>query len=235
VRALGFPPPSDERCTVLALGCHADDIEIGCGGTLLDLQERHPALEVHWLVLSAHGERRKEAQASAEELTAGAVGTTVALHAFRDGYFPYQGAEIKDVFEALKGELEPDLILTHHREDLHQDHRLVCELTWNTFRDHLVLEYEIPKYDGDLGRPNVFVALTDELARRKVDILLRHFGTQLDKHWFTEDLFWGLMRLRGMECGSPTGLAEAFHGRKLMLSSAGVHARRRVAAGRRRA
>ncbi len=139
------------------------------------------------------------------------------LHAFRDGYFPYQGAEVKDVFEALKLEGDPDLVLTHHRDDLHQDHRLVCELTWNTFRDHLVLEYEIPKYDGDLGRPNAYVPLEEETCRRKVEVLTRHFRTQIGKRWFTEDLFWGLMRVRGMECNAPSGFAEAFHGRKLVL------------------
>jgi len=218
VRELGIQVADGEPLRVLALGCHSDDIEIGAGGTLMRLLGAHPALDVHWVVLSAHGDRVAEARASAQDLLAGATSPRVDVHGFRDGYFPYDGAQVKDVFEALKAQVSPDLILTHHRQDLHQDHRLVCELTWNTFRDHLVLEYEIPKYDGDLSRPNVYVPLEEAVARRKVEVLLRHFGTQRDKHWFTEDLFLGLMRVRGMECRSPTGYAEAFHGRKLVLS-----------------
>jgi len=217
VLPLSLPGDPAEPFRVLALGCHSDDIEIGAGGILLRLQELHPRLEVHWVVFSAHGARRDEARASAEHLLDRVGALQVDLHAFRDGYFPYEGAKVKDIFEALKASDAPDLILTHHRQDLHQDHRLVCELTWNTFRDHLVLEYEIPKYDGDLGTPNVFVALSEELCRRKVGVLLEHFGTQRNKHWFSEDLFMSLMRVRGMECRSPTGYAEAFHGRKLVF------------------
>jgi LmbE family N-acetylglucosaminyl deacetylase len=217
MRSVGLPVPVEDELRVLALGCHSDDIEIGAGGTLTQLQERYGGrLHVRWIVFSAHGPRRDEARASALELLAPAP-VEIDVHSFRDGYFPYTGAEVKDVFEALKAEPAPDLIFTHHRHDLHQDHRLLCELTWNTFRDHLVLEYEIPKYDGDLGNPNVFVPVTEAQCRRKVDILLRHFGSQRSKHWFTEDLFLGLMRLRGAECRSPTGYAEAFHGRKLLL------------------
>jgi LmbE family N-acetylglucosaminyl deacetylase len=214
---MDLPGHPDEPLRVLALGCHSDDIEIGAGGLLLRLQQERPLLEVHWVVFSAHGARRDEAHASAADLLDGVDALRVDLHAFRDGYFPYEGAQVKDVFESLKASDAPDLILTHHRQDLHQDHRLVCELTWNTFRNHLVLEYEIPKFDGDLGRPNVFVSVAEEHCRRKVDVLMRHFGSQRDKHWFTEDLFLGLMRLRGMESRSPTGFAEAFHGRKLLL------------------
>jgi LmbE family N-acetylglucosaminyl deacetylase len=217
VRTFGFPASEDGRLRVLALGCHADDIEIGAGGTLQRLRAVYPGLSVHWVVFSAHGPRRDEARASADELLAGIDEQTVDLHDFRDGYFPYEGGLVKDVFEALKAGPSPDLILTHHRHDLHQDHRLVCELTWNTWRNHLILEYEIPKYDGDLGRPNVYVPLSEEHCRRKVDVLLRHFATQANKHWFTEDLFLGLMRVRGMECRSETGFAEAFHGPKLVL------------------
>lgn len=215
MRALRLPGAEGARLRVLALGCHSDDIEIGAGGTMLRLHEAYGDLEVHWVVLSAHGPRRDEARASADDLLPGAA-LTVDLHEFRDGYFPYEGGRVKDVFEALKAAPMPDLILTHHRQDLHQDHRLVCELTWNTFRDHLILEYEIPKYDADLGQPNVFVPVTEAHARRKVEVLLRHFGSQRSKHWFTEDLFVGVMRLRGSECRSPTGYAEAFHGRKLL-------------------
>lgn len=207
---------------MLALGCHADDIEIGAGGLLLHLQETRPRLEVHWVVFSSHGGRRDEARSSAEDLLGQVSNLRVDLHDFPDGYFPYVGAEVKNVFEALKDSSAPDLILTHHRQDLHQDHRLVCELTWNTFRDQLVLEYEIPKYDGDLGRPNVFVPLREEHCRRKVGVLTEHFGSQRDKHWFSADLFLGLMRVRGMECRSETGYAEAFHGRKLVLSGKGA-------------
>ena len=208
-------PGRDRTLRVLALGCHSDDIEIGAGGTLLRLRATYPELDVRWIVFSAGGARRQEATASVGDLL-GDGRVTLDLHEFRDGYFPYDGARVKDVFEALKADFTPDLIFTHHRQDLHQDHRLLCELTWNTFRDHLVLEYEIPKYDGDLGNPNLFVAITEEQCDRKVDVLLRHFASQRDKHWFTEDLFRGLLRLRGAECRSPTGYAEAFHGRKVL-------------------
>lgn len=140
----------------------------------------------------------------------------IVLHDFRDGFLPYSGPAVKESFEELKA-FEPDLVLTHQRADLHQDHRLVCELTWNTFRDHLMLEYEIPKYDGDLGAPNVFMPLDEAVCRRKVDLLMRHFGSQRSKRWFTEDLFMGLLRLGGMESGSSSPFAEAFYGRKLVL------------------
>ena len=213
---LGLPAASEGApLRVLALGCHADDIEIGCGGTLLALKARRD-LAVRWVVFSTTGERRHEARASAEELLEGVTDPEIVLHDFRDGFLPYHGAAVKERFEDLK-DFAPDLVFTHQRHDLHQDHRLLCELTWNTFRDHLVLEYEIPKFDGDLGSPNVFVPLSEEACRTKVEVLTRHFGTQLGKHWFTEDLFWGLMRLRGMECGSPSRFAEAFHGRKVVL------------------
>jgi LmbE family N-acetylglucosaminyl deacetylase len=201
---------------VLALGAHADDIEIGCGATLLALQRAHE-LDVTWVVLGAHGVRDDEARASAEAFLTGAASSTVACHPFRDGYFPYVGAEVKDVFEELKSRVEPDLILTHTRHDLHQDHRIVCELTWNTWRDHLILEYEIPKYDGDLGAPNVFVPVLEEFAREKVRLVESAFASQRDKHWFDEELFLGLMRVRGMESRAPSGYAEGFVCRKLSL------------------
>jgi LmbE family N-acetylglucosaminyl deacetylase len=194
---------------VLAIGSHADDIEIGCGGTLLRLAQERPALELHWVVLSAAGERADEARASAE-----AFGAEVDVQGFRDAFFRY-GPEVKEYFESLKP-LAPDVIFTHHDADRHQDHRLVAELTWNTFRDHLILEYEIPKYDGDLGTPNVFFALDEEVAARKVELLLESFPSQAGKRWFTEDLFLALMRLRGMECNAR--LAEAFYyARKVSL------------------
>ena len=199
------------RLRVLAIGSHADDIEIGCGGTLLRLADELEALELHWVVLSAEGERADEARASAASW-----GAAAEVLGFRDAFFRY-GAEVKEFFEELKGRFEPDLVLTHHDADRHQDHRLVAELTWNTFRDHLILEYEIPKYDGDLGTPNVYFHLAEEVARRKVGLLLDAFPSQREKRWFTEDLFMGLMRVRGMESNSPSGLAEGFHARKLSL------------------
>lgn len=214
--ALGLPGAGPAPLRVLALGCHADDIELGCAGTLLRLKESAPALEVRWVVFSAAGERASEARASAGELLDGVAAAEVVLHEFRDGYLPYLGPVVKDSVEAMK-DFAPDLIFTHHREDLHQDHRLIAELTWNAFRDHLILEYEIPKYDGDRGTPNVFVPLDEATCRSKAALLLRHFGSQRGKRWFTEDLFLAQMRLRGMEGGCSSGYAEAFHGRKLVL------------------
>jgi LmbE family N-acetylglucosaminyl deacetylase len=202
---------------VLVLGAHADDIEIGCGGTVLRLAEVVPSARVHWVVLSGDGVRTKEAEASAAEFVGGFAGSTVVVERFRDGFFPYDGGAVKDFFETLKKEVSPDLVLTHQRADLHQDHRLVCELTWNTFRDHLILEYEVPKYDGDMGRPNAFVHISEELAARKVRAIGEHFSSQLEKRWFTDDLFYAMLRLRGMESNSPTGLAEAFYARKIVL------------------
>jgi LmbE family N-acetylglucosaminyl deacetylase len=204
---------------ILALGCHADDIEIGCGATLLTLVRGVPELEVFWVVLGATGERAEEARRSAGAFL-GDTRSQVVVHDFRDGFFPYVGGAVKEVFEGLKELPEPDLIFTHAREDLHQDHRLACELTWNTFRDHLIFEYEIPKYDGDLGRPNVFVPLEEAVAREKTRLVVEGFPSQRDKHWFSEDLFLGLMRLRGMEACAPGGYAEAFTCRKLSLGLA---------------
>ena len=203
---------------MLAIGSHADDIELGCGGAVLALTEAHPDLEVTWLVLGADGVRADEARASAEAFLEHAAAKTVIVEGFRDGFFPYLGPTVKDRFEELKNEVSPEVIFTHAGNDLHQDHRLVAELTWNTFRDHLILEYEIPKYDADLTTPNVYVPLSAELVQRKIELLLEHFPSQREKHWFTDDLFRGLMRLRGMEANSPTGLAEGFRCRKLVLA-----------------
>jgi LmbE family N-acetylglucosaminyl deacetylase len=215
---LQFPLAEAARLQrVLALGSHSDDIEIGCGATLLALSRARPELEITWVVLGADGEREREARASAKAFTNAAADSDVVVHGFRDGFFPYSGGEVKDVFEDLKSRLDPDVILTHARHDLHQDHRLVCELTWNTWRDHLILEYEIPKYDGDLGTPNVFVPVSEEIAREKVKLVLDAFKSQTEKHWFDEELFLGLMRVRGMEGRSPSGYAEAFTCRKLSL------------------
>jgi LmbE family N-acetylglucosaminyl deacetylase len=202
---------------LVAIGCHADDIEIGCGGTVLALTGAFPGLEVTWVVLAASAEREREARASAEAFLAGAGSRRVEVHGFRDGFLPYIGGEVKDVFEELKRRVEPDLVLTHTRSDLHQDHRLACELTWNTFRDHVIFEYEIPKVDGDLGVPNVFMPLTAEVAERKVSLIEQHFPSQASKHWFDRETFMGLMRLRGMEAVAAERYAEAFMCRKVVF------------------
>jgi LmbE family N-acetylglucosaminyl deacetylase len=205
------------RRQILVLGSHSDDIEIGCGATLLALTRAQPDVEVIWVVLGAQGVRADEARASGAAFLDAAARSDVIVHGFRDGFFPYVGAEIKDVFEELKARTDPDIIFTHTRHDLHQDHRLVCELTWNTWRDHLIVEYEIPKYDGDLATPNVFVSVPEALAREKADLIVRVFESQGVKHWFDAELFLGLMRVRGMEGRSPSGYAEGFTCRKLAL------------------
>jgi len=200
------------------LGAHADDIEVGCGGTVLELAARRPGSRFHWVVFSALGQRRGEAGASAEFFLKHAGPRSLALGDFRDGFLPYEGTRVKEFFERLKGEVQPDLVLTHCRGDLHQDHRLVNELTWNTFRDHLILEYEIPKYDGDFGQPNVFVPISRANAAAKVEGILEHFVSQQGKHWFTDETFLAVLRLRGIEARAPSGYAEAFFGRKVPLS-----------------
>jgi len=203
---------------LLAIGAHPDDIEIGCGGTILKLVEEGSVSAIWWVVLSGEDERAAEAQASANALLDGAAEKRVIMRDFKDGFFPYDGGELKAFFETLKSEFSPDVVFTHQRNDLHQDHRTTCELTWNTFRDHLILEYEVPKYDGDMGSPNLFVPLDGDLCRQKVGHLLDHFASQRAKRWFKEDLFSGLLRLRGMECQSPTSFAEAFYCRKAVLA-----------------
>jgi LmbE family N-acetylglucosaminyl deacetylase len=217
MRALSLSDTARPLHRVLAIGAHSDDIEIGCGGTLMRLRAQHQRLELAWLVLSAHGARADEARASAAILCAGAARTEMVIHSFRDGFLPYEGASVKEAFEDLKKIFDPDLIFTHFGRDAHQDHRLVSELTWNTFRDHLILEFEIPKYDGDMGSPNVFVRLDEELVQRKVAHLATYFPSQSGKHWFSEDVFRSVLRLRGMECNSPSRYAEAFYARKLSL------------------
>jgi LmbE family N-acetylglucosaminyl deacetylase len=207
-----------ERAVVLCLGAHADDIEIGCGAALLHLKSQLPRLQFHWVVFSATGTRGQEAAKAAELFTAG-CDKQVVLREFQDGYLPYSGGKVKDVFEELKGQVSPDLIFTHWQGDAHQDHRLLSELTWNTFRDHLILEYEIPKYDGDVGRPNLFVPLETPLCERKIDYLFEAFESQRAKRWFDRATFMALMRLRGMESNSPSGYAEAFHARKIVIHS----------------
>jgi LmbE family N-acetylglucosaminyl deacetylase len=202
---------------VLCLGAHADDIEIGCGGLLLRLIQASPKVEIDCIVFSANARRERETRRSAELFLKGAARTGVSVKRFRDGFFPYQGSQIKQAFERLKRTHSPDLVLTHYGGDRHQDHRVLSELTSNTFRDHWILEYEIPKFDGDLGTPNCFVPMDRDTCQRKVEYLLRAFGSQRDKHWFTDETFTGLMRLRGMECRAPGGYAEAFYARKTVL------------------
>jgi LmbE family N-acetylglucosaminyl deacetylase len=202
---------------ILCIGAHCDDIEIGCGGTVLRLAEQFPEARFRWVVLSSNEERAAEAQRAAEHFLSGAGKQDIRIERFRESYFPWIGADIKDYFEHLKADVEPDLILTHHRLDRHQDHRLVAELTWNTWRDHLILEYEIPKYDGDFGSPNVFVALDDSTARRKVDGIVEHFPSQHRRDWFDADTFRALLRLRGMEANAPGRFAEGFYGPKVVL------------------
>ena len=202
--------------SVLCLGAHCDDIEIGCGGTLLRLTAEQPGLRVHWVVLSSNPVRAVEARRSAGLFLAQAGEKEIAIREFRESYFPYEGGEIKDYFETLK-DISPDLIFTHYRHDLHQDHRLVSELTWNTFRDHLILEYEVPKYDGDLGSPNVYVDIDETLCRRKVNHIMEAYASQKDKRWFTEDTFLGLMRLRCVESNAAGRYAEGFYARKIII------------------
>ena len=202
---------------ILALGAHADDIEIGCGGTILRLVAESHDLEVLWVVFCATPEREIEARASASGFLQGAARATAEILKHRDGYLPYSGTAVKDEFERLKRQFEPDIIFTHCRQDLHQDHRLVSELTWNTWRHHLVLEYEIPKYDGDFGSPNFFSSLAASTVDRKVALILEHFRSQANKHWLTADLLRAVARIRGMECAAPEGLAEGFYCRKAVF------------------
>jgi LmbE family N-acetylglucosaminyl deacetylase len=215
MKALQLAP--EGRLSLLCLGAHSDDLEIGVGGTVLDLIARGLRLDVHWCVLSGGGDRDREAKASAADFLAAAAGAQIEVLHFRDGFFPQQGEAIKTWFEELKQRCNPDAIHTHYREDAHQDHREVCRLTWNTFRDHCILEYEIPKWDGDLGQPNLYIPLSATALEKKIKLLVSHFGTQRSKHWFDAETFRGLARLRGMECRAPERYAEAFFARKLSV------------------
>ncbi len=208
----GHPGP-----TILCLGSHSDDIEIGCGGAILHLAERYPGCVFHWVVFSATGVRENEARHGAELFAGQSHLREIKIKQFPDGFLPFAGGEVKTFFEELKRSISPDIIFTHSRHDAHQDHRLLAEMTWNTFRDHLILEYEIPKYDGDLGQPNFFVPLSQELCQKKVRSILDVFQSQRSKRWFDENTFLSLLRIRGMECNSPSGYAEAFYCRKVML------------------
>lgn len=204
--------------TILCIGAHCDDIEIGCGATMLRLLAEHPGSSVYWVVLASNPRRGDEARSAAAAFLEGAGSSTVEVKTFRESYFPYVGAEIKDYFETLRKTIaDPHLIFTHYHLDRHQDHRVVCELTWNTFRDHLIAEYEIPKYEGDLDRPNTYVPVTRAHADRKVELLMKHFPSQATRHWFKAETFDALMTVRGNEAVAAEGRAEAFHIRKLVL------------------
>ena len=214
---LSLPKPGDRPLQLLCLGAHADDIEIGCGGTILHLIETITDLEIYWVVFSSEGKRKQEAKMSAARFLRNAKKKTVLIKRFRGSFFPFRGEAIKECFEQLKEICQPDVVFTHYRGDLHQDHRVISDFTWNTWRNDLILEYEIPKYDGDLGSPNLFVPVSHDLCRKKTTHLLECFRTQADKPWFTEDTFMSLMRLRGIECNAAHKYAEAFYARKLVL------------------
>jgi len=212
------PSPADGRgLELLCFGAHSDDLEIGCSGTLLQWLRELCIERITWVVLSGDDTRACEAERSAHEIFGRHPGLRLVLQSFRESYFPYTAAPIKDFFEALKTDVQPDIILTHFRDDRHQDHRLVSELTYSTFRDHLIFEYEVMKRDGDLGQPNTYVSLDEQTVDRKVEHLMREFGSQRNRSWFSEDAFRGLMRLRGIEAGSSSGHAEAFYCRKSLM------------------
>jgi len=212
-----FNKAPEEEFSILCLGAHSDDIEIGCGGTILRLIKEHKRLLITWIIFSSDEQRASEAHASADAFLKDAYEKKVFIKDFQNGYFPYLGKQIKDYFEQLKPDLSPDLIFTHYRNDLHQDHRLINELTWNTFRNHQILEYEIPKYDGDLGIPNFYVDLDETISKQKVDYLIDNFKTQADRFWFTRETFNSILRLRGVEANAPSRYAEAFYGRKISI------------------
>lgn len=218
MRPIAFPFADTQAASVLVLGAHSDDAEIGAGGTIRLLRQHWPQLNIRWVVFSAVGPRADEARQSALEVIGEGPGCSVEFHEFRDGFFPYEGARLKGEFERLKTVCNPDIVFTHYGNDYHQDHRTVAELTWNTFRDHVVLEYEVPKYDGGLGSPNFFVPLPIDSVQAKVDGLMRYFATQRAKTWFSEDTFRSLMRIRGIESRSESGYAEAFYVRKAVWS-----------------
>jgi LmbE family N-acetylglucosaminyl deacetylase len=211
------PAGDDGGYEILCVGAHSDDIEIGCGGTLLRLLREWPIACVTWVVLSGNAVRAGEARRAARRVLGRRASARLVQAEFRESYFPYTAMPIKELFDSLGRETRPDLVLTHYRDDRHQDHRLVSELTYNTFRDHLIVEYEIVKVDGDIGNPNLYVPLNASTVRRKVDILQSSFSSQSDKRWFSDDVFRGLMRLRGMEAGAASGYAEAFYVRKLLI------------------
>lgn len=217
MQRLGLLSGPDGPKRILALGAHPDDIEIGCGGTMLRLAAERPDAEVLWVVLAANEERAREAESSARAFLQGFARSRLVVKRHRDGFLPWSGAAVKEDFEALKREVSPDVVFTHFLHDRHQDHRLVSELTWNTWRNHLILEYEIPKYDGDFGTPNLFSPLPAATVERKIALVREHFPSQAEKHWLTPDLLRAVCRIRGMECVAPEALAEAFTCRKAVF------------------
>lgn len=212
-----FESKEDNAYQILCLGAHSDDIEIGCGGTLFKWLQEYENLSFYWVVFSADKTREKEALESANSLLKSAKNKNIVIHRYQENYFPYIGGEIKNYFDKLKRIISPDIIFTHYRNDLHQDHRLISELTWNTFRDHFILEYEIPKYDGDLAIPNFFVHLTEFLCRNKIEHLQIYFKSQLNKHWFSPESLKAILRIRGVESNAPERFAEAFYCRKIVF------------------
>ncbi len=212
---LGLLLDHKKPLNILCLGAHCDDIEIGAGGTLLKLFDTYPVNSVKWVVFASNDIRKREATLSAEKFLEKVNHADIIIQSYRDGFLPFLAAEVKDFFETIKIEFRPDLIFTHYRDDRHQDHRLVSDLTWNTWRNHLILEYEIPKYDGDLGIPNLFVPLEEDYVNKRNSIIIDSFASQREKHWFDDATFKALPRLRGME--SATMFAEAFYARKIVL------------------
>jgi len=210
--------PKKSPLKILCLGSHCDEIEIGCGGTLLNLvQSRRGRIVVRWVVFSSTAERENEARRSALAFLKRAKQKSIVIQHFEDSFFPYKGGEIKKFMQTVSRGFSPDIVFTHYRNDLHQDHRLISELTWNAFRDHWILEYEVPKYDGDLGTPNFFVPLREAICHNKIDHVVRYYKSQQSKNWFSRETFLSLLHLRGIECNSPSGYAEAFYSRKIVL------------------
>jgi len=214
---LRFARAEGEPLILLCLGAHSDDTELGCGGAILTLLEQHQGSRVVWTVFSGTAERAGEARQGAARLLAAAGKSEVSVLGFRDGFSPSEIAGIKETFEALKKHASPDVVFTHYNRDSHQDHRILSELTWNTFRNDLILQYEIPKYDPDLGNPNLLVPLERATAAAKGAVLMETFANQRDRTWFEPSTFNGLMRLQGMQCAAPSGLAEGFYAPKLCL------------------
>lgn len=210
-------PKKDKPLKILCLGAHCDDIEIGCGGTMLRLLGEEPETFIQWVVFSSNEVRAAEFQKSSHCFLGDVNAKKCRTYDFQDGYFPHYWKEIKDRFEQLKLEIAPDIIFTHFRDDLHQDHRIISDLTWNTFRNHLIFEYEIPKYDGDIGKPNIFVHLDKSTCTLKISHILSSFTSQAHHRWFTEDTFYALLRLRGIECNAPENCAEGFYCRKAVI------------------
>jgi LmbE family N-acetylglucosaminyl deacetylase len=215
---LALQKKKDDAVNVLCLGAHSDDIEIGCGGTILKLLEQQNKANIYWVVFSSDEQRAEEARESAEMFLKGAESKSIVIKKFTNSFFPYVGTDIKIYFERLKQDFSPDVVFTHYRNDLHQDHRVISELTWNAFRNHFILEYEIPKYDGDLGSPNSFVHLDKPTAEKKIALIMESFRSQRDKQWFDEETFLAMMRLRGVESNCPDKYAEGFYCRKMVLT-----------------